>query len=101
MQGQAGLAMNATQQQVPPGAVPQAPPVPSVPKEAPRHRNRLAIIDPETGRNVLEDVESDTAAQRGIGTTDGAAPIPSSEMQQSLRDSQPRDTPSLVCEAIN
>ncbi|CAG0904607.1 unnamed protein product [Darwinula stevensoni] len=55
MQIQRGLAMNATQQQVPPGAASQAPLVPSAPEEVPRPRSRLALIYPETSRNVLDE----------------------------------------------
>ncbi|CAG0901888.1 unnamed protein product [Darwinula stevensoni] len=60
MQMQRGLAMNATQQQVPPGAASQAPLVPSAPEEVPRPRSLLPLMDPETGPNVLDESESDT-----------------------------------------
>ncbi|CAG0899779.1 unnamed protein product, partial [Darwinula stevensoni] len=97
MQALEGLSMNATKRQVPPGAVSQAPPVSSAPKEVTRHRIRLAIIDPETGRNVLDDKsesgDENEVAWSWISTTDGAASIPSSEMQHSLKDSHSRETP--------
>ncbi|CAG0888363.1 unnamed protein product [Darwinula stevensoni] len=92
-------AMKATPQKAISETASQAAPVPSSPKNVPWQRNRLAIIDPETGRNVL-DVESDNAAQRGNSTTDGAASILPSEMQQSLRDSHSRETPISEGEVV-